>query len=73
MQRQLTMLFVGCAVSMVLAAACVAQKPLRSPWDMTKVKMTDAAYTCPEPFHLSPDLTTSGFYSDSKSSIIDPV
>jgi len=23
--------------------------------------------------HLSPDLTTSGFYSDSKSSVIDPV
>ena len=73
MQRQLRMLFVGCAVSMALAAACVAQKPLRSPWDMMTVKTTETAYTCPEPIHLSPDLTTSSFYSDSKSSIIDPV
>jgi poly(beta-D-mannuronate) lyase len=35
--------------------------------------MTDAAYACPQPAHLSADLTTSGFYSDSKGSIIDPV
>jgi poly(beta-D-mannuronate) lyase len=46
---------------------------LRSPWDMNDVKLTDAAYECPEPAHLSPDLTTDGFYSDRKSSIIDPV
>ena len=36
------------------------------------VKLTDAAYACPEPEHLSPDLTTDGFYSDRKSSVIDP-
>lgn len=45
---------------------------LRSPWDVEDVKLTDAAYACPEPEHLSPDLTTDGFYSDRKSSIIDP-
>ena len=56
-----------------VATFCNAEKPLRSPWDMQKIKVTNAAYTCPEPLHLSPDLTTSGFYSDSKSSIIDPV
>ena len=40
---------------------------------MKKVKVTDAAYTCPAAIHLSADLTTNSFYSDSKGSIIDPV
>lgn len=66
----------GFLVGACLLAATVsgwAKKSLRSPWDMKKITVTDVAYTCPEPPHLSPDLTTSGFYSDSKSSIIDPV
>src|SRR5215469_5202981 len=50
-----------------------AAQPLRSPWDQSKVSLTDAPYACPTPVHLSADLTTDGFYSDSKSSIIDPV
>ena len=58
---------------LALAHLCAAQTPLRSPWDLSKVKVTRAAYTCPEPIHLSPDLATSGFYADSKGSIIDPV
>ena len=49
------------------------QQPLRSPWDLSKVTMTSVAYECPPPVHLSPDLTTDGFYSDSKSSVIDPI
>ena len=49
-----------------------AESKLRSPWDGPRVKLTDAAYTCPAIVHLSPDLTTDRFYSDSKSSIIDP-
>jgi poly(beta-D-mannuronate) lyase len=56
-----------------LAPACRAEKPLGSPWDSTRVKVTDAPYTCPAPIHLTPDLTTDSFYSDSKGSIIDPV
>lgn len=55
------------------AAPVQAKKPLRSPWDLQPVQLTDAAYACPQPAHLSPDLTTEGFYSDSKGSIIDPV
>jgi poly(beta-D-mannuronate) lyase len=39
---------------------------------MKEVKVTDAAYSCPDVPRLSPDLTTSSFYSDSKSSVIDP-
>lgn len=49
-----------------------AAKPLQSPWDSTPVKLTNAPYACPAVHHLSPNLTTSGFYSDSKGSIIDP-
>ncbi|WP_348265179.1 alginate lyase family protein [Telmatobacter sp. DSM 110680] len=59
-----------------LVAACGAldlhAARLRSPWDLSDVKLTDASYACPEPAHLSPDLATDGFYSDRKSSIIDP-
>jgi len=57
---------------LALVPAAHAEKPLRSPWDSLPVKVTDAPYTCPAPIHLSPDLTTSGFYADSKGSIIDP-
>ena len=49
------------------------QHSLRSPWDQPRVTLTVAPYDCPAPSHLSPDLTTDGFYSDSKSSVIDPV
>jgi poly(beta-D-mannuronate) lyase len=56
-----------------LTQMCAAEKPMRSPWDMTKIKVTKTPYTCPEPPHLTPDLTTDSFYSDSKGSIIDPV
>ena len=49
-----------------------AEKKLRSPWDSHRIKLTTASYACPAVEHLSPDLTTSGFYSDNKSSIIDP-
>ena len=50
-----------------------SEQPLRSPWDLNKVSLTEAAYECPSSVHLSADLTTDGFYSDSKSSVIDPV
>jgi hypothetical protein len=32
----------------------------------------EAHYDCTEPAHLSPDLTTDGFYTDSKLAVIDP-
>ena len=67
-------LFILCASSVVFSGASriSAEQPLRSPWDMDTVKLTDASYQCPEIVHLSRDLTTDGFYSDSKSSVIDP-
>jgi poly(beta-D-mannuronate) lyase len=60
---------VACGMS---STASAADETLRSPWDSTRIALTDATYECPEPVHLSADLTTDGFYSDSKSSIIDP-
>jgi poly(beta-D-mannuronate) lyase len=72
MQRR-TALFFGYAIILALTQICAAEKPMRSPWDMTKIKVTMVPYTCPEPTHLTPDLTTDSFYSDSKGSIIDPV
>jgi poly(beta-D-mannuronate) lyase len=59
------------AMSLMAVTANAAQ-PLRSPWDGKPVKLTEASYACPAIVHLSPDLTTDRFYSDSKSSIIDP-
>ncbi|HXE07990.1 MAG TPA: alginate lyase family protein, partial [Acidobacteriaceae bacterium] len=56
---------------------CAQSRPritaLRSPWDGHPVALTNAPYACPTAPHLSPDLTTDGFYADSKGSIIDPV
>jgi poly(beta-D-mannuronate) lyase len=67
----------GRQTGILLAALCCsvatqAENRLRSPWDGHAVKLTDAPYSCPAIVHLSPDLTTSGFYSDAKSSVIDP-
>ncbi|HVC48040.1 MAG TPA: alginate lyase family protein [Terracidiphilus sp.] len=59
------------AASMLLPLTAFGAR-LRSPWDSRPVKLTSAAYACPAIVHLSPDLTTSGFYSDKKGSIIDP-
>lgn len=74
MQRRFSLfLLFGFTLTFAFAHNCAAEKPLRSPWDLTKIKLTDAAYACPRPIHLTPDLTTNSFYSDSKGSIIDPV
>jgi poly(beta-D-mannuronate) lyase len=58
--------------ALLLPVASYAAQPLRSPWDGKDVKLTDTSYACPAIVQLSPDLTTDRFYSDSKSSIIDP-
>jgi poly(beta-D-mannuronate) lyase len=56
----------------IVAATTGVDAPLRSPWDSEKIKLTDVPYDCPQPVHLSPDLATNSFYSDSKHSVIDP-
>ena len=67
--------FAGITATFALLLVCLAARadaPLRSPWDGHHVTPTDKPYTCPPIVHLSRDLTTDGFYSDSKSSVIDP-
>jgi poly(beta-D-mannuronate) lyase len=60
------------AAALLLPLTMQAAPRLRSPWDGTHIKLTLVSYACPAVSHLSPDLTTDRFYSDSKSSIIDP-
>jgi poly(beta-D-mannuronate) lyase len=60
------------ALATLLPIAAHAAATLRSPWDAKQIKLTNASYACPAVVHLSPDLTTDRFYSDAKSSIIDP-
>jgi poly(beta-D-mannuronate) lyase len=60
------------AITIALAAASASASPLRSPWDDRPIVPTDEPYPCPPIAHLSRDLTTDGFYSDSKASVIDP-
>jgi len=68
----MTMKLFAIQIALLLPFGAHAAEALRSPWDGRDVKITDAPYTCPEIIHLSPDLTTDRFYSDSKSSVIDP-
>jgi poly(beta-D-mannuronate) lyase len=58
---------------LLVPLAAHAARPLQSPWDGKPITLTNAPYACPAIEHLPADLTTSGFYSDGKSSIIDPV
>jgi poly(beta-D-mannuronate) lyase len=71
------MLCSALAITCLSPAATVAANtqgdvPLKSPWDFERVNLTGAPYSCPEPVHLSPDLSTNSFYSDGKHSVIDP-
>jgi poly(beta-D-mannuronate) lyase len=72
MTKRAALIF-GFVLTFSLAHVCTAEQSLRSPWDLTKVKITNTPYNCPAAMHIPADLTTNGFYADSKGSIIDPV
>jgi poly(beta-D-mannuronate) lyase len=72
MNRAIIIALAGIAALAASPPRVAADQKLRSPWDLNKIQLTTSPYNCPAPVHLSPDLTTDGFYSDSKSSIIDP-
>ncbi len=55
-------------IFLVLPAAAA---PLRSPWDLHPVALSDKPYACPAPTHVSPNLTSSGYYTDSHHSVIN--
>ncbi len=70
--RQIRMLTISTPTIIgLLSLTAHAAQPLRSPWDGRDVTLTNAPYVCPFIHHLSPNITTDGFYSDSRSSIID--
>ncbi len=71
MKRIMIVALAGIA-ALTASPSIFAEQKLRSPWDLSQVQVTASPYNCPAPIHLSADLTTDGFYSDSKSSIIDP-
>ncbi|HEX3437542.1 MAG TPA: alginate lyase family protein [Pseudacidobacterium sp.] len=70
-QRQWRFAVLIAGICLLLPSLHASDK-LRSPWEDHPVTLTDAPYSCPAVVHLSADLTTNGFYSDSKSSIVDP-
>ncbi len=53
-------------------AAFAADAPLRSPWDLHPVTLTDVPFTCTAAPELPRDFQTNSYYTDSHHSIIDP-
>jgi poly(beta-D-mannuronate) lyase len=59
-------------IAIFLALPAAAAPPLRSPWDLQPVATRDHPYSCPVPTHVSPNLTSNGYYTDAHHSVIDP-
>lgn len=55
----------------VCSASPAAAAQLQSPWDLHPVALTDRPYSCPASSHLSPDLTSHGFYADKHHSVVN--
>lgn len=70
--RALLMLIIACTVSSCNAAAQTPSSSLKSPWDSQHITASEIPYTCPEVPDLPHDFTTTRYYSDPKSSIVDP-
>jgi poly(beta-D-mannuronate) lyase len=61
--------------ALALAGAGVAnaaEAPLRSPWDLHPVPLTDVTFACTAAPELPRDFQTNSYYTDSHHSIIDP-
>lgn len=72
MKKPIAPACIALAAALLLLPSAARASRLRSPWDGHPVALTSAPYACPAIHPLSPDLTTSGFYSDKHGSIIDP-
>jgi poly(beta-D-mannuronate) lyase len=70
--RHTHQLLTAAALSLAVFTAAHAAAPLRSPWDLQPVAVTDASYSCPALTVLPKDIVASDFYSDAKHSVIDP-
>lgn len=67
---------VGAPLAQSQASSAPAQaqpSALKSPWDGVHVAPSDSPYVCPVMPELPHDFTTTRYYKDAKSSIIDPV
>jgi poly(beta-D-mannuronate) lyase len=60
-------------IFIVFCSAAWAKEPLKSPWDLHPVALTDASYECPSVPTLPHDFATNSYYTDGKYSIPDPV
>ncbi len=67
-----TLCILLCFASELCLGANKLPDRLRSPWDGTKVTLTDAPYKCPEPPAFSKTMDAEGYYIDANHSIIDP-
>src|SRR5271166_2544822 len=62
-----------CALALACAVcARAADAPLRSPWDLYPVALTDAQFICTAAPELPRDFATNSYYTDSHHSVIDP-
>ena len=62
-----------CALALAsVALASAADVPLRSPWDLHPVALTDAHFICTAAPELPRDFATNSYYTDSHHSVIDP-
>ena len=57
---------------LLIRGATAGAAALHSAWDGHPIPLTGVRYECRSITHLSPDLTTDGFYADAKSSVIGP-
>lgn len=66
------LLFVCAATQICFAGKSLPEK-LRSPWDATTIRATDAPWTCPTPPAFAKTIDAESYYVDAHHSIIDPV
>jgi poly(beta-D-mannuronate) lyase len=69
-----------CRRSLIVLCVCGAlslnaygKEPLKSPWDLHPVALSDAPYQCPTAPTLPHDFATNSYYTDTQHSIPDPV
>jgi poly(beta-D-mannuronate) lyase len=62
-----------CAVPLSCFGSSKLPDRLRSPWDDTKISLTDAQYNCPMPPAFTRTIDAEGYYVDDHHSVIDPV
>jgi poly(beta-D-mannuronate) lyase len=55
------------------AGTALAKEPLKSPWDLHTIALSNEPYECPSAPQLPHNFSTNSYYVDSQHSIPDPV